>query len=140
MFDGLKSRLGRSRHFNYGVPFVIFMVGSSFCFSILKQARYDYRGIQQVNQIDREKYGLLSEKEEEERLPSSVKAVKDNFLVSSHEELNRELTNFQEEASKKSSKDYEMIRGPRYYEPQTIIEHKKRMNKILGKQEEEEDE
>jgi len=92
-------KLGKNRHFTYGVPFVLFVVGAPLVLKDLMSWRYEYR-----NQ-------RLWTPEEEAKLQAARVQLKPP------EERTVEAI-YEEHMKKEGSKldDYQMIRGPRPWE------------------------
>lgn len=92
-------KLGNNRHFSYGVPFVIFVVGAPVVLKDLMSWRYEYR-----NQ-------RLWTPEEEAKLQASrvkLKPPEERTVEYIYEEHMKK--------EEKNMEDYKMVRGPRPWE------------------------
>ena len=131
--------LGGSKHFQYGVPFLIFVVGSSFAISGFSQVRYTYRrGVgKQLTYEENLKYGVNPLN------PNQIPISPADFPVPTPEErkgktLEEHYQEYLEKREKDPNKEkkYEMIRGPRWYEPQTMIDNSQRVQQLQQKYQE----
>lgn len=85
-----------NKHLRYGLPFITFVVGGSFVLRDFRSVRYDYRTTESISEREaREKYGWSKNKK-------------------TFEEMHKEYM------EKEFSDDYDMKRGPRPWEPETM--------------------
>ncbi|CAG0904508.1 unnamed protein product [Cyprideis torosa] len=96
--------------FRYGLPFLLFMVGGSLALKEFAQVRYQFRKRETFSVMDFDK-----------------EANKPKKQVSLEAEFAKLKTKVED--------DYEMIRGPREWEPETIQENERRRKAILKKAE-----
>lgn len=89
-------KLNENRHFKYGAPFMILVVGSPFVLQHLMSVRYEYRNVEFLT-------------------PEKVKELEQKGVrVKPKSETT--LEKIYEETVKNTPDDYEMIRGPRPWE------------------------
>lgn len=114
--SSMKSRLQElfsNKHFKYGVPFLILIVGSSFGIKHVAQFRYDFRNAKLMTKADEAEYKARGIRL---RTPDEV----------SLENLHKEYM------EKDYQDDYEIIRGPRPWEqadPKLLEQQKKLIHK-----------
>lgn len=106
-FNSLSNRfnaLKQSRHFKYGFPFLSLVIGGSFLLREFQQAaRYDNRKSKQLDKETIDKLNLQEWKTTEEI--------------------------YEEYKARGIKKDYQMVRGPRPWEPETVKENLERRRK-----------
>lgn len=100
-FLDLTTRIRNNKHFKFGLPFLVLVVGSTFLLKPLGQIRYNYRQTSQESQNDIEKYGLGASGKDK----PSMEDVHEDYM-------NKTFTD-----------DYSMKRGPRAWEPDSFKDH-----------------
>ncbi len=106
------ARVLESRHFRFGLPFVVLVVGAPFVLKDLNQVRYEYTGqkkvIENINKTA-DDLGLKRRPTEELTIENLHKETEDKY----------------------QSEDYAMVRGPRPWETDSELHQAARANKKI---------